>query len=215
MAAIPQAFYCQWQVDAICERLFELLPKEDICSVRLVNSACCNLVTKSLFLRAHLTFSAKSLTKESRIEVSRQYPPLFHAATNVPSFINAPAHMTNMRDLTIQTPGQNPLERYRRDIVDYALIRLGVSVERAPLTNLSKLTLSGVHPFAFNYLRYAPGLGALSSVSVRWRQIRKLFISVESWDFYGPSPGLNHLMIIDDYITEPLRRGPTNSPSLD
>jgi len=132
--------------------------------------------------------------------LTQQYPPLFHAATHVPSFINAVKHMTNMRHLTIKTPGQNPTERYRRDIVDYALMSLRISLERAPLTKLSKLTLSGVHPAAFNYLRHAPGFGALPSASVRWRQIRKLYISVESWDFYGPSPGLDHLKIIDDYI---------------
>jgi hypothetical protein len=263
MATNPQAFYCLWQNQNIREKLFELLPKEDICAIRLANSACCNLVTKRLFLRANLTFSANSLNKASRLEalsrighhiehltfflphsnatflpplihpqtgqeicflynphtstesgmtrpkygnselgeiLTQQYPPLFHAATHVPSFINAMKHMTNMRHLTIKTPGQDPKERYRRDIVDYALMSLRISLERAPLTKLSKLTLSGVHPSAFNYLRHAPGFGALPSASVRWRQIRKLYISVESWDFYGPSPGLDHLKIIDDYI---------------
>jgi hypothetical protein len=263
MATNPQAFYCLWQDQTIREKLFELLPKEDICTVRLANSACCNLVTKRLFLRINLTFSANSLTKANRIvalsrighhiehltfffphsnatflpplihpqtgqEISflynphtsiesgitrpkygnselgeiltQQYPPLFHAATHVPSFIHAMKHMTNMRHLTIKTPGQNPRERYRRDVVDYALMSLRISVERAPLTKLSKLTLSGAHPSAFNYLRHTPGFGALPSASVRWRQIRKLYISVDSWDFYGPSPGLDHLKIIDDYI---------------
>ncbi|KAH6844940.1 hypothetical protein B0I37DRAFT_172047 [Chaetomium sp. MPI-CAGE-AT-0009] len=263
MATNPQAFYCLWQNDTIREKLFELLPKEDICAVRLANSACCNLVTKRLFLRTNLTFSANSLNKASRIDalsrighhiehltfsfphsnatflpplihpqtgevicflynphtsaesgatrpkygnselgeiLTQQYPPLFHAATHVPSFINALKHMTNMRHLTIKTPGQNPTERYRRDIVDYALMSLRIALERAPLTKLSKLTLSGVHASAFTYLRHAPGFGALPSASVRWRQIRKLYISVESWDFYGPSPGLDHLKVIDDYI---------------
>jgi hypothetical protein len=263
MATNPQAFYCLWQNEAIRERLFELLSKQDICSVRLANSACCNLVTKRLFLRTHLTFTATSLTKASRIEalsrighhiehltfyfphshatflpplihpqsgeeicflynphtstessltrpkygnselgeiLTQQYPPLFHSATHVTSFINAMSQMTNMRHLTIKTPGQDPRERYRRDVVDYALMSLRISLERAPLTKLSKLTLSAVHPSAFNYLRHAPGFGALPSAAVRWRQIRKLYISVESWDFYGPSPGLDHLKIIDDYI---------------
>jgi hypothetical protein len=263
MATNPQAFYCLWQDQTIREKLFELLPKKDICTVRLANSACCNLVTKRLFLRTNLTFSANSLTNANRIvalsrighhiehltfffphsnatflpplihpqtgqEISflynphtsiesgitrpkygnselgeiltQQYPPVFHAATHVPSFIHAMKHMTNMRHLTIKTPGQNPRERYRRDVVDYALMSLRISVERAPLTKLSKLTLSGAHPSAFNYLRHTPGFGALPSASVRWRQIRKLYISVDSWDFYGPSPGLDHLKIIDDYI---------------
>lgn len=263
MATNPQAFYCLWRDETIREKLFELLPKQDICALRLANSACCNLVTKRLFLRTNLTFTANSLTKASRLDalsrighhiehltfyfphsnatflpplihpqtgeeiyflynphtstesvssrpkygnselgeiLTQQYPPLFHAATHVPSFINTMKHMTNMRHLTIKTPGQDPRERYRRDIVDYALISLRISLERAPLTKLSKLTLSGVHPSAFYYLRHAPGFGVLPSAELRWRQIRKLYISVESWDFYGPSPGLDHLKIIDDYI---------------
>ncbi|KAK4237464.1 hypothetical protein C8A03DRAFT_16000 [Achaetomium macrosporum] len=261
MATNPQAFYCLWQNPDIRERLFELLSKRDICAVRLANAACCNLVTKRLFLRTHLTFTANSLTKASRLEalsrvghhiehltfyfphsnatflpplihpvtgeeieflyhphtstesvrpqygnselgeiLTQQYPPLFHAAIHVSSFINTMKQMTNMRHLTIKTPGQDPKERYRRDIVDYALISLRISVERAPLTKLSKLSLSGVHPSAFTYLRHMPGFGASPSAALRWRQIRKLYISVESWDFSGPSPGLDQLKIIDDYI---------------
>ncbi len=132
--------------------------------------------------------------------LTQQYPPLFHAASNVPSFINAMKHMPNIRHLTIKTPGQDPKERYRRDIVDYALISLRISLERAPLTKLTKLSLSGIHPSALNYLRHVPGFGASPSASRRWRQIRKLYIALESWDFYGPSPGLDHLKILDDYV---------------
>ncbi|KAJ4410912.1 hypothetical protein N0V85_003911, partial [Neurospora sp. IMI 360204] len=135
--------------------------------------------------------------------LTEQYPPLFHAASNVPSFIHAMRHLTNMRHLSIKTPGQDPKERYRRDCVDYALISLRISLERAPLTKLSKLSLSGVHPTAFNYLRHTPGSGYGSSPSAerRWRQIKKLYICVESWDFYHPtSPGLDHLKIMDEFI---------------
>lgn len=263
MATSPQAFYCLWQNETIRERLFELIPKEDICSVRVANSACCNLVTKRLFLRTNLTFTVNTFTKPTRIQalsrighhiehltfhfahsdatflpplihpltgreisylytphtsmasvlarpkygnselgdiLMQQYPPLFHAATNVPSFINAIKHLPNMRHLTIKTPGQQPKERYRRDIVDYGLISLRIALERTPLVKLTKLSLSGVHPSAFNYLRPMPGFGPSPSSTRRWRQIKKLYISVESWDFYGPSPGLDHLKIIDDYI---------------
>ncbi|KAL2115582.1 hypothetical protein VTJ04DRAFT_9837 [Mycothermus thermophilus] len=263
MATNPQAFYCLWRTDKVRERLFELLDKKDICAVRLANSACCNLVTKRLFLRTHLTFTANSFTKASRIEalsrighhiehltfyfphspatflpplihpatgeeilfiynphasttdssvtakygspelgeiLTQQYPPVFHAATHVSSFISALSQMPNMRHLTIKTPGQDPRERYRRDVVDYALISLRIALERAPLTKLTRLTLAGVHPCAFNYLRHAPGFGAVPSASLRWRQIRKLYISVDSWDFYSSEPGLDHLKIIDDFI---------------
>ncbi|KAH9906865.1 hypothetical protein F4778DRAFT_601423 [Xylariomycetidae sp. FL2044] len=263
MAAGPQAFYCLWQDGRIRETLFELLTKEDICNVRISSSACCNLVTKRLFLRTHLTFSANTFTRQSRVEalsrighhiehltfyfphsdatflpplihpetgqeisflykphtsiasvlerpkfansglgeiLTAQYPPLFHAATNVPSFIHAMKRLPNMRHLTIKTPGQNAKERYRRDIVDYALISLRISLERTPMKKLMKLSLSSVHPSAFIYLRHVTGFGCLPSAGKRWKQIRKLHISVESWDFYGPSPGRDHLKMIDDYI---------------
>ncbi|KAI4861546.1 hypothetical protein F4820DRAFT_59212 [Hypoxylon rubiginosum] len=265
MATGPQAFYCLWQKDQIREKLFELLSKEDICNVRTASSACCNLVTKRLFLRTHLTFAAHTFTRQSRIEalsrighhiehltfsfphsdatflpplihpesgreisflyrphtsmasvlerpkfansglgeiLTQQYPPLFHAASNVPSFINAMKHLPNMRHLTIKTPGQDPRERYRRDIVDYALISLRISLERAPMKKLNKLSLSSVHPSAFIYLRHVIGFGCLPSATRRWRQIRKLHVSVESWNFYESSPGLDHLKMIDDYIRD-------------
>ncbi|KAK4201604.1 hypothetical protein QBC40DRAFT_277902 [Triangularia verruculosa] len=265
MASSTQLFYRLWQEETVRERFFELLSKQDICAVRVANSACCNLVTRRLFVRISLTFTPNTFTNPHRIQalsrighhiehlsftfphsnatflpplihpqtgqeilflynphtsmasaltrpkygnselgdiLTQQYPPLFHAASNVPSFINAMKHMINMRHLTIRTPGQEPSERYRRDIVDYALISLRISVERAPLTKLNKLTLSGVHPSSFNYLRHKPGFGALPSAALRWRQIKKLYISVESWDFYGPAPGLDHLKIIDDYIRD-------------
>ncbi|WQF88998.1 hypothetical protein CDEST_14012 [Colletotrichum destructivum] len=134
--------------------------------------------------------------------LTQQYPPLFHAATNVPSFINAMRYLVNVRHLTIRCPGQDPQERYRRDIVDYAIMSLRIAVERAPLERLEKLSLSGMHPSAFNYLRHVPGFGAVPSAGRRWKQVRKLNISVEAWDFYGPSPGLDHLKVLDDYIRQ-------------
>ncbi|KAH8163172.1 hypothetical protein CIB48_g5063 [Xylaria polymorpha] len=262
MAAGPQVFYCLWQDSRIREALFELLSKEDICNVRLASSACCNLVTKRLFLRTHLTFTANSFTRQPKIQalsrighyiehltfyfphsnatflpplihpqsgreisflytphtsmgsvlerpkfaneglgeiLTSQYPPLFHAASNVPSFINAMKHLINIRHLTIKTPGQDPKERYRRDIVDYALISLRVALERAPMKKLNKLSLS-VHPSAFLYLRPVQGFGCTPSAGRRWKQIRKMHINVDSWDFYGPSPGLDHLKIMQDFL---------------
>ncbi|KAI1199477.1 hypothetical protein F5X97DRAFT_332724 [Nemania serpens] len=262
MAAGPQLFYCLWQDSRIRDNLFEALSKEDICNVRLASSACCNLVTKRLFIRTHLTFTPHSFTRQTRIQalsrighyiehltfhlphsnatflpplihpqsgreisflytphtsmgsvlerpkfaneglgeiLTSQYPPLFHAASNVPSFINAMKHLVNIRHLTIKTPGQDPKERYRRDIVDYALISLRVAIERAPMKKLNKLSLC-VHPSAFLYLRSVQGFGCSPSAGRRWRQIRKMSINVDSWDFYGPSPGLDHLKIIQDYL---------------
>lgn len=262
-------FYSLWAQGDIRKRLFDHLSKSDICAVRLANSACCNLVTRRLFQRIHLTFTSNSFTRPYRVEalarighhiehitfylphseatflpplihpstgaeicylytphtsmastltrpkygnselgdiLTQQYPPLFHAATNVPSFINAVKNLPNLRHLTIKTPGQNPAERYRRDIVDYTLMSLRIAVERSPhLTKLSKLSLHGVHPAAFLYLKFqdGPGFGLSPMAGKRWRQIRRLHIAVDAWDFYGSSgPGLDQLKIIDDYLRQ-------------
>lgn len=263
MASAEQLFVALLRSDRIAARLAARLPTASLCAVRAASSACCNLLTKRLFTRLHLTFTAAALTRPGRAAalarvghhvehltfymphseatflpplvhpatgrevcflysphtsvgsararpkyadaalgemLTQQYPPLFHAATNVPSFIGALRQMPNLRHLTIRCPGQDPRERYRRDVVDYALISLRIAVERAPLTKLAKLSLSSLHPAAFGYLRHVPGIGCVPSAARRWRQIEKLSISVEAWDFYGPSPGLDHLKIIDDYV---------------
>lgn len=132
--------------------------------------------------------------------LTQQYPPIFHAATNVPAFINALALLPNLRHLTISCPGQDPAQRYLRDVVDYALISLRIAIERAPLLRLEKLSLSHIHPSGLLYLRHMPGFGCTPSAGRRWKQIRKLCITMDSWDFLGLRPGLDHLKILDDYV---------------
>ncbi|KAH7376253.1 hypothetical protein B0T11DRAFT_18566 [Plectosphaerella cucumerina] len=261
-------FYRLWEQEhqPIRDRILDLLPREDVASLRLASSACCNMTTKRLFKRITITFSPSTFTKPSRVQalarighhvehltfhmahcqstflpplvhpltgaeicflytphtsmasvlarpkyantelgeiLTQQYPPVFHAATNVPSFINALKHLVSLRHLTVRTPGQDPRERYRRDSVDYALISLRIALERAPLRSLDHLSLSHLHPSALHYFRHSPGgsFGALPSSQRRWRQIRKLSLSIESWDFAdSASPGRDHLKIIDDYL---------------
>lgn len=132
--------------------------------------------------------------------LTQQYPPIFHAATNVPAFISFMSLLPNVRHMTISCPGQDPAQRYRRDAVDYALISLRIAIERAPLLRLEKLSLSHIHPSGLVYLRHMPGFGCTPSAGRRWKQIKKLHITMDSWDFQGPRPGLDHLKILDDYI---------------
>ena len=107
--------------------------------------------------------------------------------------------MPNLRHLTVSCPGQDPAQRYRRDAVDYALISLRIAIERAPLPRLEKLSLK-IHPSGLLYFRHMPGYGCTPSAGKRWKQIRKLYIIMDSWDFHGPQPGLDHLRVLDDYI---------------
>ena len=102
--------------------------------------------------------------------------------------------------MTISCPGQDPAQRYRRDAVDYALISLRIAIERAPLARLDKLSLSHMHAAGFVYLRHMPGFGCTPSAGRRWKQIKKLNITMDSWDFQGLQPGLDHLKVLDDYI---------------
>ncbi|KAG4431071.1 hypothetical protein IFR05_013446 [Cadophora sp. M221] len=132
--------------------------------------------------------------------LTQQYPPIFHAATNVPAFVKAMTYMPNLRHLTISCPDQDPAQRYRRDAVDYALISLRIAIERAPIERLEKLSLNHIHPSGLVYLRHMPGYGCTPSAGRRWKQIKKLNITMDSWDFHGSRPGRDHLKILDDYI---------------
>lgn len=132
----------------------------------------------------------------------QQYPPLFHAAANVPTFIKAISMLTEVTHLKISTPGQEPSCRYRRSIVDYALISLRIAVERSPLRKLDSLSLLGVHPSSVHYLNPLVGYGSRPDSTRRWRQIKKLVIHMESF-IYDPTvvdAGPDHLKHLHFYL---------------
>ena len=129
----------------------------------------------------------------------KQYPPLFHAAANVPSFICAFSSMPNLKHLRISCPGQEPAQRYRRSIVDYALISVRVAVERNKLSALDTLSLDSIHAGAALYLNPTIGFGALPNSTKRWRQIKKLSIVMDNVPF-TPHPPTDHLKVLHSYF---------------
>jgi len=129
----------------------------------------------------------------------KQYSPLFHATTNIPSFIRAFNAMPALRSLKISCPGQSPAQIYRRSAVDYALISLRMAVEGTPLPRLESLILDGVHPSAVFYLRPQLGIGASPSSARRWRQIRKLKIHMQCPAF-GDGQPTDHLKLLHSYL---------------
>ncbi|KAI9853376.1 MAG: hypothetical protein M1824_001311 [Vezdaea acicularis] len=131
----------------------------------------------------------------------QQYSPLFHAATNITAFLRAFTSMPSLAALTISCPGQEAAFRYRRSAVDYALISLRMAIERAPLPCLDTLTLDPIHPGAIFYLRPFAALGALPASARRWRQIKHLNITMESWDFTHPQARSDHLMMLHEYLS--------------
>ncbi|KAF7874108.1 hypothetical protein EAF04_002780 [Stromatinia cepivora] len=267
MATTNPAVNRLWRSHSILSNILTHLDTSSRCSLRLVSTEICTLITSDVFLRTRMTFTPTSLTRPSRLEalsrigkyiqhlifhmphtnatflppllnpvtgqeisflytphtsiashderpsnrrpkygcpelgeiLTQQYPPLFHAATNIPAFIKALSHIPNLGHLTISCPDQDPAQRYRRDIVDYALISLRIAIERAPVLKLEKLSIH-IHPSGLQYLRHMPGFGCTPSAGRRWRQVRKLSITMDSWNFQSLLPGRDHLKILDDYI---------------
>ncbi|KAE8854354.1 hypothetical protein PTNB29_09710 [Pyrenophora teres f. teres] len=133
----------------------------------------------------------------------KQYPPLFHAATNVPAFCAAFSQMINLTHLKISCPGSNS-PRHRRGVVDYALISLRIAIERAPLYSLSALSLHPIHTGGLLYLHPMHGFGSTPSSGKRWSQIRHLSICMEntpSSPRSRSSHSTEHLRILHAYLS--------------
>ena len=131
--------------------------------------------------------------------VIQQYPPIFHAATNVTSFIRAFRSMPNLRHFKVSCPGQEESHRYRRSAVDYALISLRMAIERSSLPLLDTLSLDSVHPAALHDLQPIGGPGSTPNSSRRWSQIQTLNIEMSSFPFDVPSR-TEHLRILHAYL---------------
>ncbi|KAI9719311.1 MAG: hypothetical protein M1812_003641 [Candelaria pacifica] len=129
----------------------------------------------------------------------KQYSPLFHAATDIPSFVRAFSAMPLLTQITISCPGQDPSQKYRRSVVDYALISLRIAIESAPLTDLTTLSLSPIHPAGVLYLRPVPGYGMLPNSVRRWTQIRSLVVQMDNYSSSYNSQ-TDHLKLLRSYL---------------
>lgn len=106
--------------------------------------------------------------------------------------------MRNLRYLQIKCQGQPPSHRYRRSVVDYALISLRIAAERAPLQFLECLSLLTVHPGVALYLRPDLGFGASPASRKRWSQIRSLTLHMES--FHHPGLPTDHFKLLNVHL---------------
>ncbi|KAI9699899.1 MAG: hypothetical protein M1820_006961 [Bogoriella megaspora] len=131
--------------------------------------------------------------------VVKQYPPLFHAATNVSSFIRAFSSIPFVKHIKISCPGQVASERDRRSVVDYALVSLRIAVERAQLRSLNTLTLSPIHPAGLFYLKPALNFGSTPGSARRWTQIEHLTIHLDSFKVEGKA-ATDHLRAVHTYL---------------
>jgi hypothetical protein len=128
-----------------------------------------------------------------------QYPPIFHAATNVPAFIRALSFMRNLKHIAICCPGQDEPQLHRRSIVDYALISLRIAIERAPIEEFEALSLESIHPAALFYLQPILGIGSSPGSQRRWSQVQQLAVHMTSFPFDDPDK-TEHLRILHAYL---------------
>ncbi|KAK8208582.1 hypothetical protein IWZ01DRAFT_347331 [Phyllosticta capitalensis] len=131
----------------------------------------------------------------------KQYPPIFHAATNVPAFIRALTAVPFISHLKIDCPNQDSTPFTGRTAVDYALISLRMAVERAPLQDIDTLTLMAMYPAGLLYLRPSMGPGATPASTRRWSQIRVLAMHMDSIPSYGLSDA-EHMRILNSYLRQ-------------
>lgn len=129
----------------------------------------------------------------------KQYPPLFHAAMNVSSFVAALTHMPALRHLKVSCAAQDSTHRYRRSVVDYALSSLRIAIEQAPLPRLEALSLTPIHPGGIQYLCPMTGIGSLPNSCRRWTQIRRLEIHMDTFPF-DKGQATDHLKFLHSYL---------------
>lgn len=131
----------------------------------------------------------------------RQYPLLFHAATNIPSFIKAISTMPNVRHLRISCPDKH--QSRRRDIVDYALTSLRVAIEQSNPAELSTLSLDPIRPSSLYYLRSFLSLGTSPTSTRVWRRVSSLNMVMDSHLHYDadPSSRIDHLKVLHTYLS--------------
>lgn len=110
----------------------------------------------------------------------RQYPPLFHAAADVQSFVSAIACLTNLEHLKVSCTGHGGSAQGGTDIVDYALTSLRIAVEHARLRHLSSLTLSHIRQKDIMSLSPLAGAGAQPGSTRTWSRVRCLEITMYS-----------------------------------
>lgn len=111
-------------------------------------------------------------TEEIAQLLMEQYPPLFHAATNVLAFVRAFVALPQLRHLRISCPGLASSHCCRRSIVDYALISLRVALERTALEQLDSLSLLSMHEEGLLFLQPTVAFGASPRAPRRWANIK-------------------------------------------
>ncbi|THV68451.1 hypothetical protein D6D28_06686 [Aureobasidium pullulans] len=129
----------------------------------------------------------------------RQYPPLFHAATNFQSFAQAMSYLSSLEHLKVSCPGTVGQDTQSRgtDITEIVVTSLRLAVEQAKLKHLNTLTLS--HVYHTDIMALSPlAMGSHPGSARRWSNVRVLDISM-----YSPPPSQansDQVKLLREYI---------------
>ncbi|KAK5077645.1 hypothetical protein LTR70_009561 [Exophiala xenobiotica] len=129
----------------------------------------------------------------------RQYPPLFHAATNITSFVRAFNAMPCLRHLTISCPDLPTGHRYRRSAVDYALTSLRLAIEVVNPPFLDTFSLDPIYSGAIFYLRPQNGIGTCPASTRIWHRIKNVEIKMQNFADTEDDT-TDHLKILHTYL---------------
>lgn len=105
----------------------------------------------------------------------KQYPPLFHAATNTDAFVRVVSTFINLSHLKISCPGESSTHiSTQRSVVDYVLISLRIAFERTCLNSLQTMTLLHMDPCKLPYLLPTSNRDVRPASRRTWSMIRTL-----------------------------------------
>jgi hypothetical protein len=108
--------------------------------------------------------------------------------------------MPNIRHLRVKCPGYDVSHRYRRSVIDYALISLRIAVEQNQFSALRTLTIAPIHPGGLMYLSPLIGFGASPRSASKWTRIRNLIIHTHILPSGAGDQEPNHLMLLQTYL---------------
>lgn len=130
----------------------------------------------------------------------RQYPPLFHAATNVRSFVAAMSCLINLQHVRIScaaADGVIPPGAQGTDVVAIALTSLRCAIEEARLKHLDTLTLSSICSADIIALS-PPAISAHPGSALSWCKVRVLDITMYSEP--DPMAEADQLKLLRKYV---------------
>ncbi|GAB7343455.1 hypothetical protein MBLNU457_1478t2 [Dothideomycetes sp. NU457] len=125
----------------------------------------------------------------------RQYPPLFHAATNAAAFRQLLSSLTSLTHLTLSGPDNDYIARSdHRNISDYALVSLRAALEQVHMPYLTRLSMNNLYIGALEHVK--PTKSSLDC----WTRIESLDLRLYGAESRQGRPSSGQLQTVCGYF---------------